>query len=130
MSINKLKKGDQVVIHTCGEAEEAPGKLWTVSCDQYTYGEGKYVKDLVLLDGYSGSFNTKFLQKVNIHNISTKKIEKYKNSLHLKIFMLSEDMAGLNNEGKEWLDMKIKYDAYAEIWNELKAIVEEGDTEV
>lgn len=60
----KLKKGDRVVMHTCGEAESHQGKIWTCKTDQFTRGTGVYEQDSVFLEGYSGSFAPEFLQKV------------------------------------------------------------------
>lgn len=61
---NKLKKGERVVMHTCIESEEHPGKIWTCKTDQFTRGTGVYEQDSVFLEGYSGSFAPEFLQKV------------------------------------------------------------------
>ncbi|WP_340391985.1 hypothetical protein [Paenibacillus sp. FSL E2-0190] len=61
---NKLKKGDRVVMHTCIESEEEPGKIWTCKTDQFTRGNGVFAQDSVFLEGYSGSFAPEFLQKV------------------------------------------------------------------
>jgi hypothetical protein len=61
---NKLKKGDRVVMHTCIESEELPGKIWTCKTDQFTRGKGVFAQDSVFLEGYSGSFAPEFLQKV------------------------------------------------------------------
>lgn len=60
----KLKKGDKVVMHTCGEAKTAAGKIWTCKTDQFTRGTGVYEQDSVFLEGYSGSFAPEFLQMV------------------------------------------------------------------
>lgn len=60
-----LKKGDIVVMHTCGEAEHYKGKLWKCKTDEYTQGEGVYKQNLVFLEGFSGYFATKYLQKVD-----------------------------------------------------------------
>ncbi|WP_339814592.1 hypothetical protein [Paenibacillus sp. FSL R5-0928] len=60
----KLKKGDRVVMHTCIESEEEPGKIWTCKSDQFTRGKGVFAQDSVFLEGYSGSFAPEFLQKV------------------------------------------------------------------
>ncbi|MEK4474315.1 hypothetical protein NSQ91_13955 [Paenibacillus sp. FSL R7-0048] len=60
----KLKKGERVVMHTCIESEEEPGKIWTCKSDQFTRGKGVFAQDSVFLEGYSGSFAPEFLQKV------------------------------------------------------------------
>jgi hypothetical protein len=66
--IQKLKIGDKVVMHTCGEAEFPKyfGKVWTCKTDEYTTGEGLYEQNLVFLEGFSGSFATEFLQLVDL----------------------------------------------------------------
>jgi len=63
-----LKKGDIVVMHTCGEAENYAGKLWACKTDEYINceGQGIYEQKLVFLEGFSGSFLTKYLQKVDV----------------------------------------------------------------
>lgn len=61
-----LKQGDKVVMHTCIESEKYNGRVWTCRTDEYTRGEGVYKQNLVFLEGFSGSFSTEFLQKVNI----------------------------------------------------------------
>lgn len=59
----KLKKGERVVMHTCIESEEEPGKIWTCKSDQFTRGKGVFAQDSVFLEGYSGSFAPEFLQR-------------------------------------------------------------------
>lgn len=65
MSVKPLYEGDKVVMHTCIEAEYNDGKVW--ACDS---NEFKHHKDhdytVVMLKGFSGSFATKYLQKVNV----------------------------------------------------------------
>jgi hypothetical protein len=65
-----LKKGDKVVMHTCIEAENPKneGRIWTCKIDEYTQGEGVYKQNLIFLEGFSGSFSTKFLQKINLES--------------------------------------------------------------
>lgn len=58
-----LKKGDIVVMHTCGEAKEHDGELWTCKGDEFISSSGYPV---VFLEGYSGYFSVKYLQKVKI----------------------------------------------------------------
>lgn len=60
----KLKKGDKCVMHTCGESdlEKYHGKIWEVTCDEYF----QYGRALVFLEGFSGSFAAKYLQKVDL----------------------------------------------------------------
>lgn len=61
-----LKQGDKVVIHTCLESERYNGKIWTCKTDEFIRGEGVYKQNLIFLEGFSGSFSTDYLQKVNI----------------------------------------------------------------
>ena len=65
MSVKPLKKGDKVVMHTCIEAKAHDGTVWTCTTDEYQqYSEHSYT--VIMLEGFSGSFATKYLQKVNI----------------------------------------------------------------
>lgn len=60
-----LKKGDLVVMHTCGEAEYYDGKLWICKTDeQKLHEEHNYT--VVWLEGFSGAFKAEYLQKVDI----------------------------------------------------------------
>jgi hypothetical protein len=59
-----LRKGDTVVMHTCGEAEHYEGQLWICETDEFKSSSGTMV---VFLEGFSGYFTTKYLQKVNVH---------------------------------------------------------------
>lgn len=60
-----FKKGDTVVMHTCGEAAFYKGKIWTCQTDSYKRGSVDYgFDDLVFLEGFSGAFATKFLAAV------------------------------------------------------------------
>ena len=71
-----LKKGDKVVMHTCLEAETYNGKIWTCEGDEFTKGKEKYYQEnVVFLEGFSGYFCTKFLQKVNVEGIVLKNID-------------------------------------------------------
>lgn len=54
--MKKLKKGDLVVMHSCVEANEYEGKIWECLTNEE---EGK-----VFLIEFSGTFYTKYLQKV------------------------------------------------------------------
>lgn len=60
-----LKKDDQVVMHTCIEAKNPNnyGRIWTCRADEFKTESGAQV---VFLEGFSGYFLTKFLQKVNL----------------------------------------------------------------
>jgi hypothetical protein len=66
MKRQRFKKGDKVVMHTCMEAEQHQGKIWTCKTDEYVTGKGVYKQNLVFLEGFSGSFLTKYLQIVNM----------------------------------------------------------------
>lgn len=63
---NMLKKGEVVVMHTCGEAEHANGKLWICQTDQFTSSSNTQV---VFLNGFSGYFMVDYLQKVRLETI-------------------------------------------------------------
>lgn len=65
MSVSPLKKGDIVVMHTSIEAEEHDGRLWTCRTDEFKH-HPRHDYTSVMLDGYSGSFQTAYLQKVNV----------------------------------------------------------------
>lgn len=56
----KLKPGDTVVMHSCGEAQHYDGKLWTVRSKEWELCGSR----VVLLEGFSGGFAVKYLQKV------------------------------------------------------------------
>ncbi|MFS0784757.1 hypothetical protein [Bacillus sp. 1P06AnD] len=79
-----LKKGDKVVMHTCGEAEHYNGKVWTCQNDEYVdfKGQGIYERNLVFLEGFSGSFLTKYLQLVDLSE-QQKEIEHLKETVRV-----------------------------------------------
>lgn len=59
-----LRKGDRVVMHTCMESKgENFGKIWTCRTDSFKNDAGD---EVVFLDGFSGSFDTEFLQPVSV----------------------------------------------------------------
>lgn len=58
-----LKKGDTVVMHTCGEAEHYDGQLWVCSSNEFASSSGTQV---VFLEGFSGYFMVNYLQKVKL----------------------------------------------------------------
>lgn len=60
-----LKKGDVVVMHTCIEAERYNGQLWTCRTDEFKH-HPNHDYTVVMLEGFSGSFATEYLQKVNL----------------------------------------------------------------
>lgn len=59
-----LKKGDQVVMHTCMEARSPKnqGKIWTVTSEKEWELCGSMV---VMLEGFSGAFASQYLQKLD-----------------------------------------------------------------
>jgi hypothetical protein len=71
-----LKKGDKVVMHTCSEAEVYKGKIWTVASNVWKLCG----TDVVMLEGFSGAFAVKYLQKVDVEELTRiKEIEVYDN---------------------------------------------------
>lgn len=62
----KLQKGDQVVMHTCMEHDHPNnfGKIWTCRSDEFQHKGHDYGS--IFLEGFSGSFSTEFLQKVDV----------------------------------------------------------------
>jgi hypothetical protein len=65
-ALSTLKKGDKVVMHTCGEASNPKylGKVWTCKSDAFRNKGHDYCS--IFLEGFSGSFSAEFLQLVNI----------------------------------------------------------------
>lgn len=55
-----LQIGDKVVMHSCIEAVDREDKLWTVKSHPWTLSG----KEVVLLEGFSGGFATKYLTVV------------------------------------------------------------------
>lgn len=53
-----FKKGDKVVMHTCGEAIYYKGKIWTCLTDSFL-DKGK--QEVVFLEDFSGYFSANFL---------------------------------------------------------------------
>ena len=64
--MKKLKKGDKVVMHTCGESKlpKYYGKVWNCSSDEW---KNQGHTDVIFLDGFSGSFDVKCLQKLDLY---------------------------------------------------------------
>lgn len=60
MKVNKLYKGDKVVMHDCMEAHDRENVVWECTSDSYEMCGS----EVVFLKGYSGSFDTEFLSKV------------------------------------------------------------------
>lgn len=92
-----LKKGDTVVMHTCGEAEYYKGQIWTCEGDEFTSSSGSQV---VFLEGFSGYFSVEYLQVVNLTSLNNKvklleeglkmykdENEVYETSTHINEFM-------------------------------------------
>lgn len=67
---NKLKNGDKVVMHSCGEAGFYKGKIWTCSGDSF---QNSNTAEVIFLEGFSGTFLCKYLQEVKINNIEESK---------------------------------------------------------
>ena len=57
-----FKKGDKVVMHTCGEASFYKGKIWICQTDSFL-DRGK--QEVVFLENFSGYFSAKYLQPVH-----------------------------------------------------------------
>lgn len=69
---NTLKKGDIVLMHTCGESEIYKQKYWECKTDSYMDKSGQ---EAVFINGIVGSFLCKFLTiKNNGKEIHTKSI--------------------------------------------------------
>jgi hypothetical protein len=60
MTVNKLLKGDKVVMHDCMEARGRENIVWECTCDSFEICGS----EVVFLKGYSGCFDTDFLKKV------------------------------------------------------------------
>ncbi|KAF2421636.1 MULTISPECIES: hypothetical protein [Bacillus subtilis group] len=58
-----LKKGELVVMHSCGEAEHYDGKIWPCASDEFT---DRADQKVVFLEGFSGYFLAEFLQRVKL----------------------------------------------------------------
>lgn len=59
----KLKKGDKVVMHSCGEAKHYDGKIWECETDSYISYSGS---EVIFLRNFSGSFAVKYLQRLEL----------------------------------------------------------------
>jgi hypothetical protein len=82
-----LKKGDKVVMHTCIEAEVYDGTIWTVASDEYELCGEKVVK----LENFVGAFAVKYLQKVNIRELThIEEIKVYNNGVALVKYLSGE----------------------------------------
>lgn len=56
-----FKKGDKVVMHTCGEADHYLGKVWKCRSDSFMDSANQ---EVVFLHGFGGHFLCEFLQVV------------------------------------------------------------------
>jgi hypothetical protein len=94
-----LKKGDTVVMHTCGEAEHYNGKLWVCRTDEQKLHKS-HDYTVVWLEGFSGCFAAKYLQKVDTSSYESKIMgfesslkdykdenENYEKSTHIEDFL-------------------------------------------
>ncbi len=66
--MKNFKKGDKVVMHTCGEAKYYNGIVWTCSGDSYENNGG----ESVFLENFSGHFYCQYLQLVDTSDIEIK----------------------------------------------------------
>lgn len=59
-----LKKGDLVIMHTCGEAdlEKYKGKILVCRTDEYMLGDQK----VIMLEGQRSCWSVKYLEKINV----------------------------------------------------------------
>lgn len=87
-----LKKGDLVVMHTCGEAEHYPGQIWTCKGDEFTSSSNSQV---VFLEGFSGCFLAKYLQIVNLSELQNE-VEHLKKTVN--IYELVDDYVKKQSE--------------------------------
>ena len=74
--MSKFKKGDKVVMHSCGEAdfEMYHGKIWTCRDDSYMNNpKSPYAEEVVFLEGFSSHFCCEFLQLVKIEKEENKR---------------------------------------------------------
>ena len=60
IKVNRLYKGDKVVMHDCMEAHGREDVVWECICDSYEMCGS----EVVFLKEYSGAFSTEFLKKV------------------------------------------------------------------
>lgn len=66
--MKNLKEGDNVVMHSCIEATNPKykGKLIKCTSDSFKEKKGYNPEEVVFLDGVSGYFSTRFLEKVEL----------------------------------------------------------------
>jgi hypothetical protein len=58
-----FKKGDKLVMHTCGESSFYKGKIWICQTDSFL---DRAKEEVVFLESFSGYFFTQYLSKVYI----------------------------------------------------------------
>ena len=110
----KLKKGDQVVMHNCAEAdiEKNKGRIWTCAKDSF---EMKNRIECVFLEGYSGSFSTKFLAIVNLDKTPDESVYEMQ-SLAIPQDKLNQVIEELSKRGIMHLTQKSDQDPYYNIY--------------
>ncbi|GAF22782.1 hypothetical protein JCM19047_2556 [Bacillus sp. JCM 19047] len=52
-------------MHTCIEAETHDGRIWTCRTNEFKHTPN-YDYTVIMLEGFSGSFQCEYLQKVNV----------------------------------------------------------------
>jgi hypothetical protein len=94
--MKNFKKGDKVVMHTCGEADftKYKGKIWTCLYDSSKMKSQIEQPELVFLEGFSGSFLCDYLQIVNVK--STQK-EAFNEGIQKSLTLLGESIKGGHN---------------------------------
>lgn len=113
MSEIKLKKGDNVVMHTCLESKgKNLGKVWTCHTDSFKCEAGI---EVVFLEGFSGFFYTKFLQPVKLDSFVKEKLNKAENIIRDLYFIIQGRIDYENN-----IQIKDSMDLAKDFLNEVK----------
>lgn len=111
-----LKKGDMVVMHTCGESDYYKGKIWTCRTNEFTSSAKQQV---VFLEGFSGYFLVDYLQIVDLQEEIKGLSEGYKiaEDLSKQVSELQEQLSELvcaiyehANEGTELMEIAQRID--------------------
>ncbi|VWA40797.1 hypothetical protein [Bacillus altitudinis] len=89
----KLKKGDLVVMYSCMEAEQNKGRVWKCKGDEFNPSA-----PAVFLEGFSGPFATKFLQKVDVPAIESEM------DLYNEIQRLKQELRFSNKKNEQYLN--------------------------
>ncbi|MCY7439209.1 hypothetical protein [Bacillus altitudinis] len=92
---NKFKKGDMVVMHSCMEAELNKGRVWKCADDEFNRLTTK--ESTIFLEGFSGPFATKFLQKVDVPVIESEM------DLYNEIQRLKQELRFSNQKNEQYL---------------------------